>query len=209
MRLLSVPFFVAFAASAALFGAQNITFIPRPFEKATMTWDEFLQRVEEKALNEDFVLFRGRKLTTHRAYHRVSKAQRKALADEHALVLIKGKIENYIRFSELGGVSIATNQNAFVTFDMRYLETLRHIGIGSDFYAMCVLPRYDKCLLLRYLAFDPSLPPVERIEEFEYNPPIILRQTPQQKQKRFKMIPPQKALNPQIKPQPHELLPPR
>ena len=194
---------------AAMFGAQDITFIPRPFENATMTWDELWERVEQKALDEDYVLFRGRKMTTHRAYHRVRKKTRETLAKEHALVLIKGKIENYIRFSELGGVSIDTNQNAFVTFDIRYLETLRHIGIGSDFYAMCVLPRYDKCLLLRYLAFDPSLPHVERIEEFDYNPRVNVRQTPAQKEGKFKMIPPPRALNPQIEPKPHEKIAPR
>ncbi|MDE7217507.1 MAG: hypothetical protein K2N20_05380, partial [Helicobacter sp.] len=50
---------------AAMFGAQDITFIPRPFENATMTWDELWERVEQKALDEDYVLFRGRKMTTH------------------------------------------------------------------------------------------------------------------------------------------------
>lgn len=161
--------------ACAILYASDITFIQRPFENATMSWDDFFDRVGEKALNNDFVLFRGRKMITHHAFHQMQPQQQKNLSKEGALVLINGKIERYIRFSEMGGVSIATNQNAFVTFDIRYLETLRHVGIGSDFYAMCVLPRYNKCLLLRYLAFDPSLPPKERtgehIEELNKNLP--------------------------------------
>lgn len=186
---------VGLVCVAMLFAADNITFIQRPFENATMTWDEFMERVEEKALNEDFVRFRGRKLTTHNAYHRMNTKKRRLLADEHALVLIKGKIYDYIRFSEYGGVSINTNQNAFVTFDIRYLETIRHIGIGGDFYAMCVLPRYNKCLLLRYMSFDPSLPHIERNEEFQYNPKVYIRKKPR---KSLDMIKPKQWNSPQL-----------
>ncbi|RAX56426.1 hypothetical protein CCZ01_09565 [Helicobacter monodelphidis] len=154
-----------FVLSAPIF-SKEITFIARPFSNATMTWDEFLERIEQKALDEDFVLFRGRKTITHKAYHRFAKEKREDLNQEGALVVLKDKIIGNIRFSELGGVSIDTN-SAFLNFDIRYLETLHHIGEGGNLYAMCVLPRYNKCILLGYPAFDPSLPPVPR----EFKPP--------------------------------------
>ena len=113
---------------------------------------DFYDQVHTQSLSRDFVRFRTRLLISHDAYKMILDPEQKAQLIHH-LVLVRGKIERFIYLSEFRGVGIASNQGVYLRFDVRYFETLKDVGIGGDFVAMCVLPRYDKCLLLGYEAF--------------------------------------------------------
>ncbi|MGP1450322.1 MAG: hypothetical protein ACTTJS_04270 [Wolinella sp.] len=108
--------------------------------------------MHRQSLEGNFVRFRGRILLSHEAYGMLYKPTQQGRFLYH-LVLIRGKVEKFIYLSEFRGVGVGTDQNAYLHFDVRYYETLKDIGKGGDFVAMCVLPRYDKCLLLGYEAF--------------------------------------------------------
>lgn len=120
--------------------------------EATSLEDFYLQ-VHQQSLQKDYVTFRGRSLLSHEAYIEILKESEKERL-QGSLVMIRGRIERFIYFNETGGVALSSDQNANLRFDIRYYETLKDIGIGGGFFAICVLPRYDKCLLLGYKAFD-------------------------------------------------------
>lgn len=108
-------------------------------------------QAHEQALERDYITFRARPLLSHEAYQSLKENRESPPAG--ALVIVRGNLERFIYLSEWGGVAVSSDTGAHLRFDIRYFETLQDIGIGGRFFALCVLPRYDKCLLLGYKAF--------------------------------------------------------
>lgn len=111
----------------------------------------FYQQVHTQSLQKNYVKFRGRNLLSIDSYHLLN--QKEKMAVQYSLVLIHEKIASFIYFNELSGIGISTQRNSHLQFDIKYYETLKDIGIGGEFYAMCVLPFFDKCILLGYESF--------------------------------------------------------
>ncbi len=118
-----------------------------------MSFEEFYAQVHKQALERNFVRFRRRILVSRESYHLLSDKEREFLNDVHALVLVFSKIDWFMYFNEESGVGLSTQVGSHLQFDIKYYETLRDIGVGGQIHAMCVLPAFDKCILLGYEAF--------------------------------------------------------
>lgn len=118
-----------------------------------MSFDQFYAQVHKQTLERNFVRFRHRIVVSREGYHSLSPKEKESLNQLHALVLVFSKISWFIYFNEQSGVGISTAANSHLQFDIRYYETLRDIGIDGDIKAMCVLPYFDKCILLGFRMF--------------------------------------------------------
>ena len=116
-----------------------------------MDFDTFYKQVHIQATQKNYVKFRGRILTTKESYDLADAKEKEALKE--SLILVFSKIYSFIYFNEISGVSLNTEIGSKLQFDIKYYETLLDIGIGGDIKAMCVLPSFDKCILLGYRAF--------------------------------------------------------
>lgn len=116
-----------------------------------MDLDTFYKQVHTQAIQKNYIKFRGRILTTKEAYDLADTKERDYLKE--SLILIFSKIYNFIYFNEISGIDLNTEIESKLQFDIKYYETLLDIGIGGDIKAMCVLPSFDKCILLGYRAF--------------------------------------------------------
>lgn len=116
-----------------------------------MDFETFYQQVHLQSLQKNPVKFRGRNLYSRESYHRLKPDEIRAA--DGSLVLVFAKIAWFMYFNEISGVGIATDKGSYLQFDIKYYETLQDIGIEGKIYAMCVLPRFDKCILLGYPAF--------------------------------------------------------
>lgn len=118
-----------------------------------MNFDQFYDQVHTQTLARNFVRFRHRIVVSREGYHSLNPKEKESLNQLHALVLVFSKITWFIYFNEQSGVGISTTANSHLQFDIRYYETLRDIGIDGEIKAMCVLPYFDKCILLGYKMF--------------------------------------------------------
>lgn len=142
--LLLIPFPLLLCAQDS-----NISLIQPNF----MSFDQFYAQVHKQTLERNFVRFRHRIVVSREGYHSLSPKEKESLNQLHALVLVFSKISWFIYFNEQSGVGISTATNSHLQFDIRYYETLRDIGIDGDIKAMCVLPYFDKCILLGFRMF--------------------------------------------------------
>ena len=117
-----------------------------------MDFESFYRQVHKQSIEKNPILFRKRVLFTRESYHALKK-EKEIRAADGALVLVFSKIKKFIYFNEMSGVGIATRIGSNLQFDIKYFETLQDIGIDGEIKAMCVLPRFDKCILLGYEAF--------------------------------------------------------
>lgn len=116
-----------------------------------MDFDTFYRQVQLQAEQKNYVKFRGRNLITKDVYDTLNSKDRENL--HGSLVLVFSKIYSFIYFNEFSGVGISTEIGSYLQFDIKYYETLLDVGIGGDIKAMCVLPMFDKCILLGFKAF--------------------------------------------------------
>ncbi len=110
----------------------------------------FYNALEKNSEKKQYARFRGRILITHNAYNVLDSREKKAL--QGALVMSKFTIASFMKYSEFGGIGVGGKIDAeserFFSFDSRYLSDLQALGTESEIYALCVLPRFDKCILL-------------------------------------------------------------
>lgn len=114
----------------------------------------FYDTLAKNSQNQQYAHFRSRTLIEHNAYNTLNDAQKKSL--HNALVLSRFYPNGFMQYSELGGISISGKLNidddtkpTYFHFDSRYfsdLELLREQE-NMTIYAMCVLPRFDNCIL--------------------------------------------------------------
>lgn len=117
----------------------------------SMDLDSFYQQVHKQSLQKNYIHFRHRKLLSLEAYHLLTPQEKLSL--KYSLILVSSQIESFIYLNTLSGVGISTQKGSHLQFDIKYYETLKDIGIGGKFHAMCVLPYFDKCILLGFEAF--------------------------------------------------------
>lgn len=118
-----------------------------------MDFMDFYARVHTQTMQKNFVRFRHRILVSYEGYRAFLEQDREALNTLHSLVLVYSKIERFIYFNEQSGIGVGTEIGANLQFDIRYYENLKDIGLYGDIKAMCVLPYFDKCILLGYEMF--------------------------------------------------------
>ncbi|MBX7490121.1 hypothetical protein K4G58_01330 [Helicobacter sp. Faydin-H64] len=116
-------------------------------------FDTFYEQIHKQTLERNFVRFRNRLLVSADAYHLLPLKEKEILNQYYSLVLVFDVLERFIYFNEQSGVGVATQRGSNLQFDIRYYETLKDIGIGGKINAMCVLPYFDKCILLGYMMF--------------------------------------------------------
>ncbi|WP_238700763.1 hypothetical protein [Helicobacter apodemus] len=116
-----------------------------------MDFETFYQQVHIQSLEKNYIRFRGRKLLSYESYHLMNTEQKEQLYG--SLVLVFTKISRFITFNEQSGIGIATQLGSYLQFDIKYYETLEDIGIQGEIKAICVLPYFDKCILLGYQTF--------------------------------------------------------
>lgn len=118
-----------------------------------MDFNTFYAQVHKQTLERNFVRFRDRLLVDVDAYHLLSPQEKEILNQYYSLVLVFDAIDRFIYFNEQSGVGVSTQRGSHLQFDIRYYETLRDIGIGGKIHGMCVLPYFDKCILLGFKMF--------------------------------------------------------
>ena len=93
-----------------------------------------------------------RPIVEYSAYRTLSQQDRESLRG--GLVLVGAFISEFIKYSHFGGVGIGAKlkpndeESFYLNFDGRYLSDIDFFGIGRKIYAYCVLPRFDKCIML-------------------------------------------------------------
>lgn len=114
--------------------------------------ERLYQTLASNSAQGKYARFRGRILIEHKAYNALPQAQRQQL--QGALVLSRVYISAFLKYSELGGVGIGgkfgldEEQSRYFSVDGRYFSDLQELGVDHLIYLLCVLPRFDKCLLL-------------------------------------------------------------
>ncbi|MDD6055831.1 MAG: hypothetical protein SOW25_07925 [Helicobacter sp.] len=113
-----------------------------------MDFMRFYKQVHKQSVDGDFIRFRHRILLSYEFYKSLKEEERAAFNVYYPLVLVFSKISKFIYFNEISGVGIKSEVGANLQFDIRFYENLRGIDLGGDIFAMCVLPYFDKCILL-------------------------------------------------------------
>lgn len=114
--------------------------------------ESFVQVLRKQTLESNFAFYDRRFLVEHSAYRMLTKKQKDDL--KGAIVLTSGFLSSFIKYRHLGGVGIGMRINQhdedmfYLSFDGRYLSDLDALGLGAKIYAYCVLPRFDKCIML-------------------------------------------------------------
>jgi len=109
--------------------------------------------VHVQSLEENFPFYDRRILVEHRAYRTFTQSQKDNL--KGGIVLVSGFISSFIKYSNFGGVGVdmkftkQDNEAFYINFDGRYLTDLDILkNEKKKIYAYCVLPRFDKCIML-------------------------------------------------------------
>ncbi|WP_299550065.1 hypothetical protein [uncultured Helicobacter sp.] len=136
-----------------VFKKVGIAFCCLCLQTNAIDFDAFYKQVHKQTLERNFVRFRDRLLVDVDAYHLLPLKEKEILNQYYSLVLVFEKIDRFIYFNEQSGVGLSTQRGSHLQFDIRYYETLKDIGIGGKIYAMCVLPYFDKCILLGFEMF--------------------------------------------------------
>ncbi|WP_257534920.1 hypothetical protein [Helicobacter winghamensis] len=123
------------------------------FQANAMDFETFYQQVHKQTLERNFVRFRNRVLVSVDAYHLLPLKEKEVLNQFYPLVLVFDRIDRFIYFNEQSGVGVSTQRGSHLQFDIAYYETLKDIGMGEKIRAMCVLPYFDKCILLGFEMF--------------------------------------------------------
>ena len=165
MRILN--FFIAFVwASVALAGGNAVkNEEPNPFrfpkngeyylERNTEVLESYLEQVKKQTLEKNYPLYSTkpvRPIVEYSPYRTLSQQDRESLRG--GLVLVGAFISEFIKYSHFGGVGIGAKlkpndeESFYLNFDGRYLSDIDFFGIGRKIYAYCVLPRFDKCIML-------------------------------------------------------------
>lgn len=114
--------------------------------------DSYLAQVHKQSLMGDYPYYGGRPLIEYTAYHALENSKRELWRG--GIVLVGAYISEFIKYSHLGGVGIGAKlkqddvESFYLSFDGRYFTDLDLLGIGRKIYAYCVLPRFDKCIML-------------------------------------------------------------
>lgn len=112
----------------------------------------YVLQVRKQSLEKNYAFYSSRPIVEYSAYRDLSADDREALRG--GIVLVGAHIAEFIKYSHLGGVGIGAKlkpsdeKTFYMSFDGRYLSDLEAFGIGKEIFAYCVLPRFDKCIML-------------------------------------------------------------
>lgn len=121
-------------------------------QRFTPSLQTFYETLETNSINGQYARFRRRILIGHKAYDAIDSAQKAKL--QGALVLSRVYISAFLKYSELGGVGLGgrfergDERVRYFSVDSRYFSDLQELGADTLIYLLCVLPRFDKCLVL-------------------------------------------------------------
>lgn len=124
-------------------------------ERNTQILESYLEQVKKQSLEHNFPLYStkpARPIVEYSAYRTFSQKEKESLRG--GLVLVGAFISEFIKYSHLGGVGMGARLTPndehifYLSFDGRYLTDIDMFGIGRKIYAYCVLPRFDKCIML-------------------------------------------------------------
>ena len=114
--------------------------------------NNFYEQVKKQSEEKNYPFFRSRVLIEHSIYRTLPPQEKTSL--QGGIVLTRFFISSFIKYSHLGGVGIGgrftknAEEEMYFSFDGRYLSDLEALGIGREIFAYCVLPRFDKCIML-------------------------------------------------------------
>lgn len=113
----------------------------------------FVLQVKKQSLEKNYAFYSShRPIIESSVYSDLSANEKEALRG--GIVLVGAYIAEFIKYSHLGGVGIGAKlkpndeKTFYMSFDGRYLSDLEAFGIGKEIFAYCVLPRFDKCIML-------------------------------------------------------------
>ncbi|TLD82148.1 hypothetical protein LS68_003890 [Helicobacter sp. MIT 05-5293] len=121
-------------------------------EHNTEILNNFLEQVKKQSEERNYPFFRSRPLVEHTVYRTLSPKEKESL--QGGIVLTRFFLSSFIRYSHLGGVGVGgkftknAENEMYFSFDGRYLSDLKALGLGREIFAYCVLPRFDKCIML-------------------------------------------------------------
>ncbi|WP_147288724.1 hypothetical protein [Helicobacter marmotae] len=113
---------------------------------------DYVRVVREQSAQKNYPLYSSRPIIEYSIYHNLSKSEKDSMRG--FLVLVQAYVAEFIKYSHLGGVGIGAKSTPndehifYLSFDGRYLSDIESLGIGKEIFAYCVLPRFDKCIML-------------------------------------------------------------
>lgn len=112
----------------------------------------YVLQVKQQSSEKNYAFYSSRPIIETSVYNDLSADEKEALRG--GIVLVGAYIAEFIKYSHLGGVGIGAKlkpndeKTFYMSFDGRYLSDLEAFGIGKEIFAYCVLPRFDKCIML-------------------------------------------------------------
>ena len=113
---------------------------------------DYVEVVRKQSLEKNYPFYSSRPIIEYSVYRGLKQADKESMRGW--IVLIRAYIAEFIKYSHLGGVGIGARLTPndehifYLNFDGRYLTDMEFFGIGRKIYAYCVLPRFDKCIML-------------------------------------------------------------
>lgn len=121
-------------------------------KRNTPLLESYIAQVRKQTLEGSYPTYGGRWLVEYSAYRGLAESKRASLRG--GVVLVGAYLAEFIKYSHLGGVGVGAKlkrddvESFYLSFDSRYLTDLESLGLGRKIYAYCVLPRFDKCIML-------------------------------------------------------------
>lgn len=142
--------------SSHTFYQSNLFKLPKDGEYYAQQYAPMLRsyvlQVRRQSLQKNYPFYSSRPVVEYSVYRGLPQSDKDALRG--GILLVGAYISEFIKYSHLGGVGIGgklkkNDENAFyMSFDGRYLTDLESFGLGKEIFAYCVLPRFDKCIML-------------------------------------------------------------
>lgn len=113
---------------------------------------DYVKVVREQSLAKNYPFYASRPIIEYSVYRGLTQKEKDSMRGW--IVLVNAYIAEFIKYSHLGGVGVGAKQNIndeipfYLSFDGRYLSDIESFGIGKEIFAYCVLPRFDKCIML-------------------------------------------------------------
>lgn len=121
-------------------------------DKYIPSLEKFYETLNLNSAKGQYARFRGRILIDHKTYDSLSQSQKSKF--QGALVMSRVYVSAFLKYSEFGGVGIggkfqlSDEKDRYFSVDGRYFTDLQDLGVDHLIYLLCVLPRFDKCIVL-------------------------------------------------------------
>ncbi len=122
----------------------SLDFNSTEYRKYLPNLESFHLNIQQQSIKRDYAIFNGYYLISYESYKDLEN--KKPLFGH--VVLYSGYIDDFIKISQFGGVSLYTKDNLRLSFPIRVYDNLYYYDREDRFYTICFLPYFSDCILL-------------------------------------------------------------